>query len=1008
MKQSKPLNRKSKLPERKLDSSWHMASIYKEPNVIVRGESKRKTSQDSTSKSSAHEDLEDPRTLFDLRNEAHRLSVQLASQTELSAMDSSTSPCCGGHTTNVGDASKTSLSSLPTSVALRENHKDIKGNNNDDEQRKKQWWRWCKSPLCLRLAQEHGGDYFGRTLQAIRVAFGSALIFGTLVVPEATAPLGAAWIGHIWYHVNISTSLGAALPKVIAFSKSIVLATLVSWPVAYGLSFLDSHQQSIVFPFAVLFLSLLIMTCPQITTNSLMLVVMYVIVASPFGGWIWWKPMAWAGSYFICLAIAVLVNIFPIPNLALSKSCRQLNRFEKDMTMLLLSTKDYSNNNGTNVKRARQAISTIEFMSTRIAATIASLKEELPATKVELRLLRWRSGAQAGRDLEAWVQQAENLLHPLQQLRAALMQKVLGEDGNYSSPALAQAKVTLNTEIAPSRDRLVDAMVVSIAVCHAWAHPSEHGTILPNVKAELRQALLACEHSFHVAICKAAHKVEGSSHREQTPFFAHLTRRMSSFHSLFALAESLLRYLEVHDVPKQLDDGTRDDMVQELPKRKCCNPVRQKLGAFMAFWLQKWKWHNEDDRRMALKTGLGMVFASFFVSMPYLKEMAAPYGTWPGITIASVNLATTGSSFQKAADRLMATMIAGAFSLIVGDFFHNNDVFKIVTLVLFTLVMIYLRTPEHAYMYTYSCISVAMMLFGSVKTGYNIEGYVPKRIEMIFIGVIIFAFTELLVFPRSSRKIVQSTSLDFCMTMRDFLRQAVRCSEKLEAHVNESKEYPQHGTNSVMNDSKDPFHSQVLFEIHSKLKAQADKLSNEIDSAIAEPSLGMGQRLQADSFRRLVRQQRSCERQAALLCNTLSKLAQYYLLGEHSIRDSFSKWAHVHRTTLLEASAMMDSICCWLESVFADGRIRAQEGNSVKAVNAASTFRSLEDVRLKIVSDWSKSFDDFVQHNGFEESEPEAVMTLGITTTTILELCRHMQEAGKNIEEIAYHFPTFQ
>jgi hypothetical protein len=111
---------------------------------------------------------------------------------------------------------------------------------------------------------------------------------------------------------------------------------------------------------------------------------------------------------------------------------------------------------------------------------------------------------------------------------------------------------------------------------------------------------------------------------------------------------------------------------------------------------------------------------------------------------------------------------------------------------------------------------------------------------------------------------------------------------------------------------------------------------------------------------------------------------------------------------LQEAAESMESICARLQTVFVDGRIRAQRGNSVKAVNAASSFRALEDVRLKIVSDWSDSFQAFVNQNGFEASDPAAIMTLGITTTVILELCRHMQMAGKNMEEIAHRFPTYQ
>jgi uncharacterized membrane protein YgaE (UPF0421/DUF939 family) len=859
----------------------------------------------------------------------------------------------------------------------------------------------------IQSAQEHGGDYPTRIATASRAALGSGLVFAALVLPDRTNALGAVWVGNIWFHVTLSDSLGASLPNVWTFARSTVLVTLISWPIALLLNYLThsgdhtSLVVTILFPIVTFLLSFFVLTCPQVTHNMLMLVVMYIILAAPIGNpMIWWAPFGWVATYFICLVIAVIMNIAPFPNLALRTTHQNLNRLENDLTMLLSATKDYSKNNGTNIKLARQAISTIEFMYTRICETVATLQHKLPAAQVELKYSC--KGKRAGQDLGEWVKHSETLLQPLQLLRSALMQKVLGEESNYSSPTLAQSKVVINDEISPSRDRLVDTMIASVAVCHAWADPSQHRTVVPDVQEELRASLQECQRAFHTAMCKAADKMGANgSNKEHGPLFAHLTRRMSSFHSLFALAESLLGYLENHG-------WEMEESKKECP---CCSPSFQWWSDFLAFWKQPWKWKNQGELRLALKTSVGMVFAAFFVSMPYLKDLAAPYGLYPGITIASVNLSTTGSSFNKCAGRLMATLVAGSFSMIVADLFPgHHDVVKICLLSVFTFVMIYLRDTDHAYMYTYACISIGCMLFGSVKTDYDIAGYVPQRIELILIGVIIFALIELLLFPRSSRKIVEATALDFVLTTRDFLQQAVKCSQRMEQYVNDSKEenWNSSDQNIIFRENEDPFHLNKLAEEHAKLKAQSDNLSIEINSALAEPSLGLTLPLHPESFRGLVANESSSERQAALLCNALNKLAGYYQQGGHPIRELSSNWPHVHTVFLQEAAESMESICARLQTVFVDGRIRAQRGNSVKAVNAASSFRALEDVRLKIVSDWSDSFQAFVNQNGFEASDPAAIMTLGITTTVILELCRHMQMAGKNMEEIAHRFPTYQ
>jgi hypothetical protein len=54
---------------------------------------------------------------------------------------------------------------------------------------------------------------------------------------------------------------------------------------------------------------------------------------------------------------------------------------------------------------------------------------------------------------------------------------------------------------------------------------------------------------------------------------------------------------------------------------------------FFAVINTPWKWHNPDSFRLALKTAMGMVLASLFVSIQYLYEIAAPFAIWPGLTI---------------------------------------------------------------------------------------------------------------------------------------------------------------------------------------------------------------------------------------------------------------------------------------------------------------------------------------------------------------------------------------
>eukprot|EP00980_Cylindrotheca_fusiformis_P017220 scaffold5301_cov126-Cylindrotheca_fusiformis.AAC.3 len=876
--------------------------------------------------------------------------------------------------------------------------------NSSSSNKKPSRWIWKRH---MNIAKEHGGDYGTRIALAARTALGTGVIFSALTLNDWTHSSGMIWVGNIWFLFNVSDSLGASLTSVLYFARSIMITkVVVSWPLEVVFHHLQDEGKdqliNILFPFVTFAASFLILTCPQLTGNTVMMVLVYIFTAAPITNPLFWmKPFNIVYVGFICLAVAVLMNVAPFPNFALRTTRNKLEHLEKDLTRLLLAIKDYSSYVGTDLKRARESIATIEFMYTRVSETINTLQGKLPATSVELKLVGICSGddGQSRQDLVEWIQHSGTFLEPLKRLRSAFQHKMLGED---HSPSMSRAKAVLHQHFSPSRDRLVDATISSIALCHSWTDPSEHVSSVQHQqqREELRTALQEGKKGFHRAICEATGEIGsiGSCHersKEQQSLFAHMTRRMSAFHSIVELAENVLTYLEQHNEEIQS---------RPPPQKPCFRPLLQFLSMVWAFCKRPWKWRNPDDLHMAIKISVGMMLASLFVSIPYLKDFSAPYAYWPGITVAMVSLPSRGSSFIKSADRLIATMIGGAFSLMVGDFFPGNRTsVKIVALTLFSFIMVYLRDKTHAYMYTYSILSVSCMLFGSAASDYNIAGYVPKRIELIFVGLLIFGVLELLLFPRSSRKVVETAALDFISATRDFLKQAQKCSHQMETFVNQGGALDDQ---NAVKSNDDPFDLNELAQAHANLKALSARLGMETGPALSEPSFGFGMPLHPSSFRKLVANESDTERQAALLCDALGTLAEYYQQGGHGIRDD--DWPHVHTDFLKDAADCMDIICESLDAAFADGRLRAQQGNSMKAVNAAATFRSLEDVRLKILPEWSDSFHKFVRQDAYNDSDPHAMATLGVITTVILEICEQMKQAGRNLEEIAYRFPATQ
>jgi len=300
-------------------------------------------------------------------------------------------------------------------------------------------------------AKQHGGDYVERSDTAIRAAMGSFLIFAVLVFPHQQI-FGAVWIGNIFMHTTIKDSLGASITEVQRFGISIILTTAFSWPVSYCLARASLLQASILLPFLVFFLSFIIMSCPQLTSRNLMILVMYIVVATVVREEIaFWEPFGWVATYLIGLSIAVVMNLLPTCRLALTATSASLNRLEKDLTMLLLECKSYADNTSQNSELSRSAIATIEMLDDRISNTTKALKAKLAATKVEL---SWRCQANAAKDLEEWVAQAEKLRGPLKSLRTSLQQRVLGEDINMYSSVLRETKSIIREEVSPARDRM--------------------------------------------------------------------------------------------------------------------------------------------------------------------------------------------------------------------------------------------------------------------------------------------------------------------------------------------------------------------------------------------------------------------------------------------------------------------------------------------------------------------------------------------------------------------------
>lgn len=871
--------------------------------------------------------------------------------------------------------------------------------------------------------EQAGGDFPFRLGEALRASLGTCIYFSAMVFPHPKY-LGCIWIGNIFFHSSLKGNIGETVKTASDFAKSIVITTLISWPVTYLLECTTEHVAQICLPLCTVVLSVWIMICPWLSSPNLMILVMYVMIAAPprFET-TWWEPLGYLGSYLIGLGMAVFMQLVCIPpsfqpNSATTQVHNLMERLSKDFFLLFVQLRYYTQSTGNAPKLARAAGAAIEVLVSRMSETILNLKGLLPAVTDES---VWRKKEDSISRLKKWIEFLECIVADMKMLRCALNSRFLGEEESGSSATITTLHIRhiIATELGEDYYQFIDSLIHLTIACNRQADPTVFDPAVQTNGFDYTQVsdlLTKTKADFGRALNRVIKEVRDSQSKDDKikttmiPIFAHLARRSTSFSSLFHIGSSLVEYCENFN-----EMNTAKDNEGKGSFAKCCEWFSlQSLGKLVEFfWKPSWPWRDPQKRRLALKTAVGMMFASLWISVPQLWEISQPFGLWPGLTVASVNLATTGSSFHKAIDRLVGTLFAAAYASLLVDFFAGDaDSAKIPAITVFTFAAIFLKKDEHAYQYSYAATSIGSMMYGSVKNSYDVEGYIPMRIQLIFVGVITFALIELFLFPRSSRVIVETQILEYFDLTNKFFHKArhfaatVHETTKNQQEQDDDEsilcnniEVTKSGKKQVVTDSM-----QDLVRAEAALRTTSVALKIELRSALLEPYFGFSQKLHPESVNGIVSEMCESETQALLLVKALKMVADYATSSNQRSNATLQRqWLHMYVTMLDMAGRQMDVICQDLAMAYPDGRFRPKDGNTIRAIAAAASFRDLRDVRLHIITSWSDLFQEFVGNVSF--FDPNELIVMGITTSFLLELCRHMQLAGRKMEWSSGHFP---
>jgi hypothetical protein len=305
-----------------------------------------------------------------------------------------------------------------------------------------------------------------------------------------------------------------------------------------------------------------------------------------------------------------------------------------------------------------------------------------------------------------------------------------------------------------------------------------------------------------------------------------------------------------------------------------------------------------------------------------------------------------------------------------------------------------------------------------VKNDYDVKGYIPQRIQLIFVGVITFAIIELFLFPRSSKRVAEKKIMEFFSIIRSYLEKAGEFAKAMQAlHADRDPDDADLDQGSSNNGEQAAAYCEetleALVDLQKQAKAVSSTLKKELSSALLEPYFGFSQKLHSQSLNGLVNEICEVEVQSYLIVEALKNIC-----NRNDSTITMHDCPRVYFNFLEKVSVQMEHCCDHLAEAYPDGRLRPQEGNTLKAITAAASFRDFHDVRFDIVSSWSEncrrvstkcSTGDVctAEDHSTTTIDPNETIVLGIATSFLLELCRHLQDAGMKMETYAQRFPAY-
>lgn len=353
-------------------------------------------------------------------------------------------------------------------------------------------------------------------------------------------------------------------------------------------------------------------------------------------------------------------------------------------------------------------------------------------------------------------------------------------------------------------------------------------------------------------------------------------------------------------------------------------------------------------------------------------------------------------------------------------FNHTNGLAILSSITIFTFIAIFLTNRKRPYASQYAATSVGSILFGSFDFGLEVDEYVPIRVMLIFVGVVLVLAIELLVFPRSSRAIVQGRILQFFEDLENFMFDVSKVCGSLSSMHSSSSKTEEHQAILARDDPLWMFREgQEMITLAEDLMKSFDDAANTVSVAkieflfgLSEPSFGLNISLDVTGYEFLLMEQTVILTQADLLITTIKSLVGYYshLPENHPVRSLH--WPAMLSAGILQLAQHLNKCADELRRVFPNGLCQPGAIQVSEIIRAVAVFRTFEDVILAILSDVEDRHVTYLNSihasAGDVHYTPGFRLTLALAESAILTIGQSLSRCGQYLETIVQSFPVEQ